>query len=88
MYFFKMFINRLFYEQVFTRYLLQKIFGPSLLKLTGDDSALYLDLPSNIVCLTAFVFNLFDIHQNINLKIRCLSVRFLPHGVVWCDIQG
>ncbi|XP_039132976.1 uncharacterized protein LOC120270039 [Dioscorea cayenensis subsp. rotundata] len=44
---------------VFTRYLLQKIFGPSLLKLTGDDSALYLDLPSNI--LGSFLMGWFGV---------------------------
>ncbi|XP_073002282.1 uncharacterized protein [Typha latifolia] len=34
---------------VFTRYLLQKLFGPNLLALTSDHSPLYLDLPSNIL---------------------------------------
>ncbi|KAJ0973281.1 hypothetical protein J5N97_021240 [Dioscorea zingiberensis] len=44
---------------VFTRYLLQKLFGPSLLKLTGDDSTLYLDLPSNI--LGSFLMGWFGV---------------------------
>lgn len=44
---------------VFTRYLLQKLFGPSLLKLTGNDSALYLDLLSNI--LGSFLMGWFGV---------------------------
>ncbi|CAN0892500.1 Putative fluoride ion transporter CrcB [Linum grandiflorum] len=34
---------------VLTRYLLQKLFGPSIARLTSDSSPLYLDLPSNMV---------------------------------------
>ncbi|XXG49680.1 hypothetical protein AAC387_Pa02g3788 [Persea americana] len=34
---------------VFTRYLLQKLFGPRIIGWTNDDSTLYLDLPSNMV---------------------------------------
>ncbi|KAK9152766.1 hypothetical protein Sjap_000246 [Stephania japonica] len=34
---------------VITRYLLQKLFGPSVSHVTSDHSALYLDLPSNVV---------------------------------------
>ncbi|CAN1235816.1 Fluoride export protein 1 [Linum perenne] len=35
--------------QVLTRYLLQKLFGPSVARVTSDASPLYLDLPSNMV---------------------------------------
>ncbi|KAI9201779.1 hypothetical protein LWI28_029131 [Acer negundo] len=34
---------------VITRYLLQKLFGPSIANVTNDHSILYLDLPSNMV---------------------------------------
>ncbi|KAK4766060.1 hypothetical protein SAY87_007702 [Trapa incisa] len=34
---------------VLTRYLLQKLFGPSVAQLTSDGTVLYLDLPSNMV---------------------------------------
>ncbi|CAN1235815.1 Fluoride export protein 1 [Linum perenne] len=34
---------------VLTRYLLQKLFGPSVARVTSDASPLYLDLPSNMV---------------------------------------
>ncbi|XP_048439007.1 uncharacterized protein LOC125476695 isoform X1 [Pyrus x bretschneideri] len=34
---------------VLTRYLLQKLFGPGLVGVTGDETILYLDLPSNMV---------------------------------------
>ncbi|KAH7567861.1 hypothetical protein JRO89_XS07G0169200 [Xanthoceras sorbifolium] len=34
---------------VITRYLLQKLFGPSIANVTSDHSILYLDLPSNMV---------------------------------------
>ena len=37
-------------DQVFTRYGLQKLFGPDCLALTSDQSLLYPDLPSNMVC--------------------------------------
>ncbi|PSS31790.1 Fluoride export protein [Actinidia chinensis var. chinensis] len=36
-------------ERVLTRYLLQKLFGPGVVGATGDQSLLYLDLPSNMV---------------------------------------
>lgn len=44
---------------VLTRYLLQKLFGPSLLALTGDNSPLYLDLPSNM--LGSFLMGWFGV---------------------------
>lgn len=44
---------------VLTRYLLQKLFGPNLLSLTGDDTPLYLDLPSNM--LGSFLMGWFGI---------------------------
>ncbi|KAL8160880.1 hypothetical protein V2J09_012369 [Rumex salicifolius] len=34
---------------VLTRYLLQKLFGPGVIDVTGDGSILYLDLPSNMI---------------------------------------
>ncbi|XP_042473323.1 uncharacterized protein LOC122055776 [Zingiber officinale] len=34
---------------VYTRYLLQKLFGPDHLNLTGENNPLYLDLPSNML---------------------------------------
>ncbi|KAK9758242.1 hypothetical protein RND81_01G217600 [Saponaria officinalis] len=34
---------------VLTRYLLQKLFGPSVVGVTSDGSILYLDLPSNMI---------------------------------------
>ncbi|XP_010521240.1 PREDICTED: uncharacterized protein LOC104800187 isoform X2 [Tarenaya hassleriana] len=34
---------------VITRYLLQKLFGPTVARVTSDGSILYLDLPSNMV---------------------------------------
>ncbi|CAL1362197.1 unnamed protein product [Linum trigynum] len=34
---------------VLTRYLLQKLFGPGIARVTSDSSPLYLDLPSNMV---------------------------------------
>ncbi|KAG8633081.1 hypothetical protein MANES_18G074712v8 [Manihot esculenta] len=36
-------------KKVLTRYLLQKLFGPSVAGVTGDHYPLYLDLPSNMV---------------------------------------
>ncbi|KAJ4821525.1 camphor resistance CrcB family protein [Rhynchospora pubera] len=44
---------------VFTRYLLQKLFGPGHLALTSDQTPLYLDLPSNI--LGSFLMGWFGI---------------------------
>ncbi|KAK8961811.1 hypothetical protein KSP40_PGU011972 [Platanthera guangdongensis] len=44
---------------VMTRYLLQKLFGPNLLALTGDATPLYLDLPSNM--LGSFLMGWFGI---------------------------
>lgn len=35
--------------QAITRYLLQKLFGPTGARVTSDGSILYLDLPSNMV---------------------------------------
>jgi hypothetical protein len=42
-------------DQVFTRYGLQKLFGPDCLALTSDQSPLYPDLPSNMVCTIIFM---------------------------------
>lgn len=36
---------------VLTRYLLQKLFGPGVAHVTSDQTILYVDLPSNLVCL-------------------------------------
>jgi len=36
--------------QVLTRYLLQKLFGPGVAHVTSDQTILYVDLPSNMVC--------------------------------------
>lgn len=47
--------------QVFTRYGLQKLFGPDCLALTSDQSPLYPDLPSNMVCAILLVLKL---HRN------------------------
>ncbi|XP_020592883.1 LOW QUALITY PROTEIN: uncharacterized protein LOC110033297 [Phalaenopsis equestris] len=44
---------------VLTRYLLERLFGPDLLALTGDDTPLYLDLPSNM--LGSFLMGWFGI---------------------------
>ncbi|XP_006662077.1 uncharacterized protein LOC102715793 [Oryza brachyantha] len=44
---------------VFTRYGLQKLFGPGCLALTSDQSPLYLDLPSNM--LGSFLMGWFGI---------------------------
>uniref|UniRef100_A0A0A9D4V6 Uncharacterized protein n=1 Tax=Arundo donax TaxID=35708 RepID=A0A0A9D4V6_ARUDO len=44
---------------VFTRYGLQKLFGPDCLALTSDQSPLYLDLPSNM--LGSFLMGWFGI---------------------------
>ncbi|KAL4598428.1 hypothetical protein ACB092_11G059300 [Castanea dentata] len=41
---------------VLTRYVLQKLFGPGVAGLTNDENILYLDLPSNMMCL---YFNVF-----------------------------
>ncbi|KAL6906364.1 hypothetical protein ACP4OV_003965 [Aristida adscensionis] len=46
-------------ELVFTRYGLQKLFGPGCLALTSDQSPLYLDLPSNM--LGSFLMGWFGI---------------------------
>uniref|UniRef100_A0A0E0E9S4 Fluoride ion transporter CrcB n=1 Tax=Oryza meridionalis TaxID=40149 RepID=A0A0E0E9S4_9ORYZ len=45
--------------KVFTRYGLQKLFGPGCLALTSDQSPLYLDLPSNM--LGSFLMGWFGI---------------------------
>lgn len=45
-------------DQVFTRYGLQKLFGPDCLALTSDQSPLYPDLPSNMVCTILLVLKL------------------------------
>ncbi|ONK58127.1 uncharacterized protein A4U43_C09F8490 [Asparagus officinalis] len=45
--------------KVLTRYLLQKLFGPSLLALTGSNTPLYLDLPSNM--LGSFLMGWFGV---------------------------
>lgn len=37
--------------QVLKGYLLQKLFGPGVADVTSDQNILYLDLPSNMVCL-------------------------------------
>lgn len=44
---------------VLTRYLLQKLFGPGCLALTGDNTPLYLDLPSNM--LGSFLMGWFGV---------------------------
>lgn len=44
---------------VFTRYLLQKLFGPDLLSLIDDDTPLYLDLPANM--LGSFLMGWFGV---------------------------
>lgn len=36
-------------EQAVTRYMLQKLFGPTVAQVTSDGSILYLDLPANMV---------------------------------------
>lgn len=36
--------------QVLTRYLLHKLFGPGVAGVTSDQTILYTDLPSNMVC--------------------------------------
>lgn len=41
-----------YHMQVLTRYLLQKLFGPGVAKVTSNGSILYLDLPSNMVSLS------------------------------------
>jgi len=46
-------------DQVFTRYGLQKLFGPDCLALTSDQSPLYPDLPSNM--LGSFLMGWFGI---------------------------
>ncbi|PKA45793.1 hypothetical protein AXF42_Ash018344 [Apostasia shenzhenica] len=51
---------------IFTRYLLQRLFGPSLLALTGNDTALYLDLPSNM--LGSFLMGWFGIVFKADLR--------------------
>lgn len=51
---------------VLTRYLLQKLFGPNLLALTGDATPLYLDLPSNM--LGSFLMGWFGIVFKPNLR--------------------
>ena len=45
-------------DQVFTRYGLQKLFGPDCLALTSDQSPLYPDLPSNMVCTILLMLKL------------------------------
>ncbi|KAF3334807.1 CrcB-like protein, Camphor Resistance (CrcB) [Carex littledalei] len=47
------------YLEVFTRYFLQKVFGPGHLALTSDTTPLYLDLPSNMLC--SFLMGWFGI---------------------------
>lgn len=37
--------------QVLKGYLLQKLFGPGVADVTSDQNILYLDFPSNMVCL-------------------------------------
>lgn len=51
-----MYHNALQNLQVLTRYLLQKLFGPGVGRVTSDQTILYLDLPSNIVCLSLFIY--------------------------------
>ncbi|KAL0911018.1 hypothetical protein M5K25_019119 [Dendrobium thyrsiflorum] len=51
---------------VLTRYLLERLFGPDLLALTGDDTPLYLDLPSNM--LGSFLMGWFGIVFKADLR--------------------
>lgn len=51
---------------VFTRYGLQKLFGPDCLALTSDQSPLYLDLPSNM--LGSFLMGWFGIIFKADLR--------------------
>nr|TKV94834.1 hypothetical protein SEVIR_9G321900v2 [Setaria viridis] len=51
--------NALEHHKVFTRYGLQKLFGPECLALTSDQSPLYPDLPSNM--LGSFLMGWFGI---------------------------
>ncbi|CAL9062311.1 unnamed protein product [Musa banksii] len=65
---------------VYTRYLLQKLFGPDLLRLTGD-SPLYLDLPSNMIGSflmgwIGFVFKADILHVSEHLLVG-LSTGYL-----------
>lgn len=79
--------------QVLTRYLLQKLFGPSCLALTADNTPLYLDLPSNMVYILSLLYvNLSNVIA-IGIVMMLFSVlhnvvRFLPHGVVRSCFQG
>nr|XP_018675271.1 PREDICTED: uncharacterized protein LOC103976049 isoform X1 [Musa acuminata subsp. malaccensis]XP_018675272.1 PREDICTED: uncharacterized protein LOC103976049 isoform X1 [Musa acuminata subsp. malaccensis]XP_018675279.1 PREDICTED: uncharacterized protein LOC103976049 isoform X1 [Musa acuminata subsp. malaccensis] len=65
---------------VYTRYLLQKLFGPGLLRLTGDNP-LYLDLPSNMIGSflmgwIGFVFKADILHVSEHLLVG-LSTGYL-----------
>ncbi|PKA66092.1 hypothetical protein AXF42_Ash010502 [Apostasia shenzhenica] len=51
---------------IFTRYLLQKLFGPNILALTGNNTPLYLDLPSNM--LGSFLMGWFGIVFKADLR--------------------
>ncbi|KAK9131789.1 hypothetical protein Scep_011317 [Stephania cephalantha] len=57
-------------SKVITRYLLQKLFGPSVSHVTSDHSALYLDLPSNVVHLSPSLSLKRTQHADIMLKTK------------------
>ncbi|RWW80977.1 hypothetical protein BHE74_00010659 [Ensete ventricosum] len=78
--------ERHFNTQVYTRYLLQKLFGPGLLHLTGDNP-LYLDLPSNMVlsllssCLTSGEFFRVKLNRVSDSAVLWLAFLVGPPGV-------
>ncbi|XP_074557378.1 uncharacterized protein LOC141813331 isoform X2 [Curcuma longa] len=60
---------------VYTRYLLQKFFGPDHLNLTGENNPLYLDLPSNMVGLSTGYLGSLTTFSGWNQKMLESSSR-------------
>ncbi|RZR83864.1 hypothetical protein BHM03_00010585 [Ensete ventricosum] len=74
--------ERHFNTQVYTRYLLQKLFGPGLLHLTGDNP-LYLDLPSNMV-ISLLSSWIFLVNYSIIVGVGCAGG--LRRSIIdWCE---
>lgn len=61
--------------QVLVRYSLHKLFGPGIIGFTDDDTALYLDLPSNVVSL------FLNVPTNITMIFNILRVAEFPYEV-------
>ncbi|TKY74302.1 hypothetical protein E2542_SST03062 [Spatholobus suberectus] len=69
---------------VLTRYLLQKLFGPGVAHVTSDQTILYVDLPSNMVCplfhlhyfCVLVTYRLWCVHKTNTPELFCQEHNF------------